>query len=93
MKRLVIFSVCALILPLLIAGTTDVPYLTGRVNDNAHILNPETIRILTDSLKMHEIRTTNQVVILTLPTLDGESIEDYANRVFNEWKLGHGSWD
>ena len=88
MKRLVIFSVCALILPLLIAGTTDVPYLTGRVNDNAHILNSETIRILTDSLKMHEIRTTNQVVILTLPTLDGESIEDYANRVFNDWKLG-----
>ena len=93
MKRIAVFSVCAIILPLFIAGTTDVPYLTGRVNDNAHILSPETIRILTDSLKMHEVRTTNQVVILTLQTLEGESIEDYANRVFNEWKLGQRSKD
>jgi len=93
MKRLMIFSVCALILSVFIAGSTDVPYLTGRVNDNAHILSPETIKILTDSLKMHEMRTTNQVVILTLTTLEGESIEDFANRVFNDWKLGQRGED
>ena len=55
----------------------DVPFLTGRVTDNAQILSPETRSSLSDSLKMHEIRTTNQVVILTIPSLGGESIEDY----------------
>jgi uncharacterized protein len=42
---------------------------------------------------MHEIRTTNQVVILTIPSLGGENIEDYSNRVFNEWKLGQKGKD
>jgi uncharacterized protein len=97
MKRLVIIALfiafCVVLFPAYIAVTTDVPYLTGRVNDNAHILSPETIRILTDSLRMHEMRTTDQVVILTLPTLDGESIEDFANNVFNTWKLGQKDKD
>jgi len=61
--------------------------------DNANILSPETHRLLSDSLRIHEIRTTNQVVILTIPTLNGEGIEDYANRVFNEWKLGQKDKD
>lgn len=72
---------------------TDVPFLTGRVTDNAYLLSPETSRLLTDSLKAHEMRTTNQVVILTIPTIRGESIEEYANRVFNEWKLGQQGKD
>jgi len=67
---------------------TDVPYLTGRVNDNAQILSENTRKSLTDTLKEHEDRTTNQIVILTMPSLEGESIEDFANKVFNEWKLG-----
>ncbi len=71
----------------------DVPYLTGRVTDNAQILSSETQRLLTDTLKAHEKRTGNQIAILTLRTLDGESIEGYADRVFKEWKLGEKGKD
>jgi uncharacterized protein len=71
----------------------DVPYLTGRVTDNAQILSQETIRLLTDSLKSHEDRTGNQIAVLTVPTLDGEVIEDYAVRVLREWKLGQKDRD
>ena len=71
-----------------IAYGTDVPYLTGRVNDNAQILSENARKSLTETLKEHEDRTTNQIVILTIPSLEGESIEDFANKVFNEWKLG-----
>ena len=67
---------------------TDVPYLTGRVNDNAQILSENARKSLTETLKDHEDRTTNQIVILTMPSLEGESIEDFSNKVFNEWKLG-----
>jgi uncharacterized protein len=66
----------------------EVPFLTGRVNDCAQVLSSETKQMLTDSLKEHEAQTGNQVVVLTVSTLNGENIEDYANTVFNTWKLG-----
>ena len=68
--------------------SADIPYLTGRVNDNAQILSDSTRKSLTETLKEHELRTTNQIVILTISSLEGESIEDFANKVFNEWKIG-----
>lgn len=77
----------------MLAGASDIPYLTGRVTDDAQILSPETLRSLTESLKAHESRTSNQIAILTISTLGGESIEDYADRVFKEWKLGQKSKD
>ncbi|TFG44586.1 MAG: YgcG family protein [Bacteroidia bacterium] len=94
MKARSIFLIpCALILSAFITSTEDIPFLTGRVTDNAQIMSLETQKLLSDSLKMHEDRTTNQVVILTIPTLHGESIEDYAYRAFNEWKLGQKDKD
>ena len=83
----------AVLLTAPILAGTDVPYLTGRVTDNAGILSRETIRSLTDSLKAHEDRTGNQIAVLTVPTLNGEVIEDYAVRVLREWKLGQKDRD
>lgn len=71
----------------------EIPYLTGRVNDYARILSSETISQLTEKLQLHEESTTNQVVILTTLTLEGESIDEYAYRVFNDWKLGQKGSD
>jgi uncharacterized protein len=75
------------------AQAADVPYLTGRIVDNAEILSPETRRTLEEKLAAHERATTNQVVILTVPALDGESIEGFATRVFDEWRLGKADQD
>jgi len=83
----------ALLFTMLSATGSEVPYLTGRVNDNAHILSENTIRSLSDTLKAHETRTSNQIVILTVQSLEGESIEDFANKVFNEWKIGQKDKD
>ena len=71
----------------------DIPYLTGRVTDNAQILSPATTQSLTESLKAHEDRTGNQIAVLTVPTIDGESIEEYAAQVFEAWKLGQQGKD
>jgi uncharacterized protein len=76
-----------------IAQEADIPYLTGRVTDNAQIISEETRKSLSENFKAHEERTTNQIAILTVPTLNGESIEDYAGRVFKEWKLGQKGKD
>jgi uncharacterized protein len=83
----------ALLSTLLVSNAADVPYLTGRVTDNAQILSENTRKSLTETLKEYETRTTNQIVILTIPSLEGENIEDYANRVFNEWKIGQKDKD
>jgi uncharacterized protein len=71
----------------------DVPYLTGRVVDNAEILTPETRARLTAVLKAHEERTGNQIAVLTVPTIQPENIEDYAVKVFESWKLGQKEKD
>jgi len=70
------------------ANGAEVPYLTGRVVDNAEILGPETRQRIAAELQAHEKKTSNQVVVLTVPTLGGESVEEYAVRAFAQWKLG-----
>jgi uncharacterized protein len=76
-----------------IALAADVPYLSGRVVDNAEILKSATRSALADKLKDHEARTTNQVVVLTVRTIGDESIEQYATEVFEQWKLGQKGKD
>ena len=87
----------ALFVALWLAATAvlaaDVPYLSGRVVDEAEILSPAARERLVATSKAHEDRTTNQVVVLTVPSIGGESIEEYANRVFNTWKLGQQGKD
>ena len=75
------------------ALAVDVPYLSGRVVDNAEILKAETKRKLNAQLKAHEQETTNQIAVLTVPSLEGESVESYAEQVFNTWKLGQKGKD
>ncbi len=70
------------------AQQADVPYLTGRVVDNAEVLKADTRRGLAEQLQAHEQKTTNQVAVLTVPTIHGESVEEYAVRVLEQWKLG-----
>ena len=88
MKRLLTLTLLVLFVLTVSPGSVqEIPFLTGRVVDNAQILSGKSVELLSDSLKIHEMRTTNQVVVLTIPSLQGENIEDYANKVFNEWKL------
>lgn len=66
----------------------DFPALTGRVVDDAHILDPATRAALDAKLAAQEQKATDQFVVATVPSLDGTSVEDYANRLFRVWKLG-----
>ncbi len=71
----------------------DIPYLSGRVVDNAEILKADTRSSLTEKLKAHEQKTTDQIAVLTVPTIGDDSIEEYATRVFDAWKLGQKGKD
>jgi uncharacterized protein len=82
-----------LLLTTAIAAAAEVPFLTGRVTDNADVLSEATRHSLTALLKAHEDSTGDQIAVLTIPTLDGEGIEEYALRVFEAWKLGQKGKD
>lgn len=71
---------------------TDAPALQGRVNDYAHVLGDGATAI-DAKLAAHEQRTGDQVVVLTVRSLDGQDIESYANDVFAQWKLGQKGVD
>lgn len=92
-KNVGVLFIIAVLLISMTAFAVDVPYLTGRVTDNAQILSDETRKSITERLKAHEDKTTNQIAVLTVPTLNGEGIEEYAVAVFNEWKLGQKGKD
>jgi uncharacterized protein len=94
MKNLKIRFLSAFLLLAASAGAaTEIPFLTGRVNDNAQILSESARQSLSDELKAYEDRTGNQIAVLTVATLDGGGIEEYAVAVFKEWKLGQKDKD
>lgn len=94
MRQVLRAFLCALLLLASVAAAAvEVPYLSGRVNDDAEILSPEVRRSLSDRLKDHEDRTGDQVVVLTVRTLGGENVEEFAVRVFESWKLGQQGKD
>ncbi|WP_375162709.1 TPM domain-containing protein, partial [Mesorhizobium sp. Mes31] len=71
----------------LAAFAADLPALTGRVVDNAGIIDAGTRAALTQKLAAFEAKGSDQIVVATIPSLDGEEIEPYANRLFRFWKL------
>src|SRR3977135_2598167 len=52
------------------AWALEVPSLTGRVVDLAHVLPPNIVESLTARLKAHEETTRNQVTVLALQSLE-----------------------
>ena len=64
------------------------PPLTGRVVDDAHVLSPEVQADLTAKLKALQDKNGDQVVVVTLPTLQGLEIEDYGYQLGRAWGIG-----
>lgn len=86
---------CLLLAPLMwsAADALDVPELTGRVVDLAHVLQPPDAAQLSSRLQAHEDKTTNQVAVLIVPSLEGEPLFDFSHRVATTWKLGQKGTD
>lgn len=64
------------------------PALTGRVVDGAHMLDAATITQLTRDLAAHETATSEQVVVVTVPSLKGMTIEEFGYQLGRQWGIG-----
>jgi uncharacterized protein len=87
-RRVLTSTLAAVLSAVLLVSAAEIPSLTGRVVDNANILTAAARERLTAALKAHEDATGNQIAVLTVPTIQPQSIEDYAVKVFEAWKLG-----
>ncbi|NJD55944.1 MAG: hypothetical protein FIA94_06010, partial [Nitrospirae bacterium] len=71
----------------------DVPGLTGHVNDHAGMISPQTKAVLENELRAFEQSDSTQIVILTIPSLQGEALEEYSMKVADAWKIGQKGKD
>ncbi|MEY3833863.1 MAG: hypothetical protein RLZZ130_1341, partial [Pseudomonadota bacterium] len=64
------------------------PTLSGRVVDQANLLDPQQEAALTAKLQGLETRTKRQLVVATLSSLEGYEISDYGYRLGRHWAIG-----
>ncbi|MBP1700564.1 MAG: hypothetical protein H6Q41_5752 [Deltaproteobacteria bacterium] len=72
------YSACAL----------EVPKLQGYVNDYAGMISPLAKSKIEEKLRAFEQSDSTQIVILTVPSLEGENIEEFGIKVGEAWKIG-----
>src|SRR5208283_5030452 len=76
------------------ASVPEIPAVPSQyVVDLAGIVDDATKARLNSSLRELEEKTTAQMVILTVPGLNGESLEDLSLRTAEKWKLGQKGKD
>lgn len=79
--------------PALAQSKPSFPPLTGRVVDNAELLSPETEARLTAQLAELEAQTGRQLVVVTLPDLQGYEIEEFGYQLGRHWGIGQAETD
>ena len=69
------------------------PALTGRVVDNAQMIDPATRAQLTQQLQALEQTSGDQIVVVTVPDLQGVPIEDFGYQLGRQWGIGQKGKD
>ncbi len=89
LKRIFLTLVFTIAMPLLVAEAYVSPGTpTGMVNDFASIIDPA-IEVSIES-KLSELRknTGVEIAVVTVNNIDGETIETFANKLFEDWGIG-----
>ena len=84
----VLIALAALLASVRNLWALEVPPLEGRVNDYAHMLSPQTRAQLDSYLADLERTDGTQIVVLTVPSLQGDSMEDFSIHVAEKWGIG-----
>ncbi|MGZ5596637.1 MAG: TPM domain-containing protein [Usitatibacter sp.] len=74
-------------------GAVPVPKLSARVTDLTGTLTAAERDALEAKLRAFETAKGSQVAVLIVPTIGSETIEEFAGRVTDEWRLGRKGVD
>lgn len=75
------------------ASGLDVPKYRGYVNDYANMISPQMEGKLERALQSFDLSDSTQIAILTLDSLEGDSLEDFSIRTVDKWKIGQKGKD
>jgi uncharacterized protein len=70
-----------------------VPTLKGRINDTANLLSNTAVQNLEKMLSEFERTDSTQIVVLTIPSLEGEDMQEFSIKVAENWKIGQKGSD
>ena len=88
-----LLAAALLLPPAYAAAEIAVPPLKARVTDLSATLTSDQRAALEQKLAALEARKGSQVAVLLVPTTEPETVEQYATRVFDQWKLGRKGVD
>ena len=92
---LAVFAVAAMIFALLTSAFAEIsfPELTGRVVDQAGLLTAAQRAELETELAAFEAKSTDQIVVVTTPSLQGYPIDEFGYRLGRKWGIGQKNKD
>ncbi|MGD0918423.1 MAG: TPM domain-containing protein [Thermodesulfobacteriota bacterium] len=93
MKKWLFILTFFLMFPSFAAYGLDVPRLQGYVNDYAGMISLQTKSKIEEELRAFEQSDSTQIVILTIPSLEGEDIRGFGIKVGDTWKIGQKGKD
>lgn len=87
-QRLCALLFCMMFVLIPCATALDVPSPQGYVTDSAGMLSAQDVQDLNSRIREIETNTSVEIAVLIIPSLEGESLEEYATKVFRQWGVG-----
>ncbi len=94
MRRIILLSIIVLAGWVSAATALTIPSKAANyVNDYAHILSPQVVTALNQRLRAFDQKTSDQIVVATFPSLDGQNLEETSMKIASQWKIGSKQHD
>lgn len=93
MKKNIFWLALALLAPLSAFAYTSPGAPTGLLNDFAGVLTTDQKAALEQTLEANKQSTGNEIAVVTIKSLGGDTIENYAVSLFKEWGIGQKGKD
>ena len=96
MRPSLVVAIAAALVAILLAPASaqpEFPELTGRIVDAAGLLSGQDYAAITEQLKALEAASTDQLVVVTLESLQGYAIEDFGYQLGRKWGIGQQGKD
>src|SRR5262245_7455638 len=87
-RRVALFLLLLLLVARAWGQAERLPEPRGRVNDFAEVIDPAPEERIGNLIREVETRVGAEFAVVTIRSLHGEPIEDYAERLFQKWGIG-----
>lgn len=86
--KTIVFTFMLMLTWVLPAAAQELPQRQGDINDFAGVISPADFEVLRGELAAFEAKTSHEIVVATVPSLSGTSIETYSLKLANRWGIG-----